>query len=656
MRLGRADGMTREELQTRLQNLFTKAKTNGGIEYLYTLLRVDGITNDPDPFIGFRALVALDVQGLSAEDLHQHCVNIADSTPVLSFLGNLLNCAAKRPFRPDAFDDLYTGSFPDWVAPTLDQKITFLKQTAAEGDAPTGEILEDVYSAATVARFQAEPQNRAFSLELHTKLRDLFDVFLGIYTAKLLGFRTCPTVFRQEQFEVLELHVSEGDGLFGFTKHFSNGSSATFKRHARSTECENLVFELPLNFQVGDLSALRPEWRIRNRRLYEVGLPGRYNKPGEWRPLIYSAGIDQVTAEARRFSPIEQVQDVFFYLMATGHQGIEFAVRANIELPHEYVGLGTRFHLWKVPPRDANVGYTSNTRIYDGWFNLEGTTPEAIAQGLQAISVGVNRLAFSCRSTAEWRLKYRNSISGGCCVPSGDELQVLNRLLREFPDTEDAFTLLNYALDWFNRGSASPNVFVNFICSYIAIESVAKAIHDEADFRLPYPPPRRPTPAEKRRLRDECIRRKAEALLETKPAHFVLQAYFECIFTLKDQVRKAAELVFGAGHRYVAALCDSTDTQKCLGDIRSGIAHGGLSMSNLDHYDLVAKRLPEVRTIAHEFLSRIILRLQPVEAVPAFPATGLMTLDLQDPRHTIAVGHEAIIANKDWRMRAEWCE
>src|SRR5881227_3159579 len=90
-------------------------------------------------------------------------------------------------------------------------------------------------------------------------------------------------------------------GLAGFRAHFSNGEYAEFKRTDAAAMPMNLSFDDDggVAFFVGDMSALVDEWRIGDRPLYEVGLEGRYNAPGEWKPLVYPAEWHQFARRAR---------------------------------------------------------------------------------------------------------------------------------------------------------------------------------------------------------------------------------------------------------------------------------------------------------------------------------------------------------------------
>lgn len=42
-------GITRDQLDSEIRALFSEARTNGGLEYIYTLVRVEGLTHQRDP-------------------------------------------------------------------------------------------------------------------------------------------------------------------------------------------------------------------------------------------------------------------------------------------------------------------------------------------------------------------------------------------------------------------------------------------------------------------------------------------------------------------------------------------------------------------------------------------------------------------------------
>jgi hypothetical protein len=141
-----------------------------------------------------------------------------------------------------------------------------------------------------------------------------------------------------------------------------------------------------LELHVGDLGELRDEWRVGDKRLYEIGLPGRYNDLGQWKPVVYPGKSQPLQDLARAYSDDPEVQGAYFYMLATGHRIIEFVVRSTIALPTKALTIGGRLHLWKCDtPRYTNVV------LYDGWLDLERVDPEYIRSAIATIGVGRRR-------------------------------------------------------------------------------------------------------------------------------------------------------------------------------------------------------------------------------------------------------------------------
>jgi hypothetical protein len=207
---------------------------------------------------------------------------------------------------------------------------------------------------------------------------------IGLYNSERLKFKDRPRFYKLPRFEVLELMVNEVEGLYGFRLYFSNGSSAHFMRLADSTE----------------------EWRVGDKKLYEIGLPGRYNKLGEWKPLVYPERKNNMIGcfqqKAISLSNDEMVRGVLFYIMCTAHQVIEFVVKADIELPWQDTSLGKVIHLWKCP----NSEMIQNFFIYDGTYYLDSFDPEEIETAIPEIGLTLNTIAFAYNATLQWRLKY----------------------------------------------------------------------------------------------------------------------------------------------------------------------------------------------------------------------------------------------------------
>ncbi|MCJ7515190.1 MAG: hypothetical protein MUO89_04355, partial [Dehalococcoidia bacterium] len=176
------------------------------------------------------------------------------------------------------------------------------------------------------------------------------------------------------------------------------------------------------------------EWRVGDKKLYEVGLPGRYNKLGEWKPLIYPARSKTTTSLQRKalsLSEDEEIQGVLFYIMCTGHQVIEFVVKTDIEIPYEDVVFGETIHLWKCPKLDEIQNY----RIYDGTYYLSSFDPQQIKTGISRIGIALNRMAFVYSAEIQWKLKYKfiGSLDGSVATLEEKDLDSLKMVMENFP-------------------------------------------------------------------------------------------------------------------------------------------------------------------------------------------------------------------------------
>jgi len=637
--------------------LFKAAASRGGINFTYALLRVAGETyNTPDPFLILQSkLMELDWAASEDAILSQYCALATCEAP-LELLANLLRCARGEPYHMFPFLHLYRGEFPHGSKPTAVEMAEDVALTATQDGKPEiSQLLRDAYTPdilAAVVPGDAAPAKAQIEEALR-KCALFLSAFLKVYSEVRLEFRELPRFHKLLGFQVLELLVDEETGLYGIKVHLPSGESACLLRRPDSTKCVNVEPGPPLRFCMSGLTKAPDEWRVGTKRLYEIGLPGRYNKLGEWKPIDYQGGDHApIGARAEAASPDPDVQGALFYIMCTGHWVVEFALLAPLELPSEQVTLGERFHLYRCPPLQGLAEGSRYQRVYDGWWDLESIEPDAIRLAISEIGLHVNMMALAYRVSASWQLKYRmRDISRGCTCPSEDGLLALDSMLGNLSRTDDAF-VLHAAIDWYNRGTSARNVFAEFLCYYIAMESVAIALHEgKADFGMGYVPARVP---KKRReqQRDECIARKYEELYATSPTRFVEEAYSKCVVGLAQQVRGVAEHIFGHDHEYVHALFKERDGYS-LSSMRSRIAHGRLSLRRREHEDLVWSRVYEMSRIAREFLMRLALRLGPDAAIPRWSQSSLIGVSGFDPRGFLVASPE-LLPNKDWRIRPEW--
>jgi hypothetical protein len=644
----------RDSAASSLEALFEKAKQEGGFEYLYVLVRIDGIQcyqGYKDELVELRGWL----NQPHDDDLIEAYRFLASQPQPLELLGNLLNCANGKHYQVRTFLHLVKGQFPTAVWPATSEKIHSLVTEAKASGFPD---LADQISASYPANLlDGQEKNPEAFRGPFANLSQLLRRLLEIYFAKRLNFRNGEKYIKiPNSLDVLELLTDDEFGLFGLRVHFSNNCTADFQRTSHGVFGSNVEFGPPVTFLIMSLDPSSNEYRVNGKRLYEIGLPGRYNKLGEWKPLIYPGNPDHLVKEVAHLSNDPDVQGVLLYLRLTGHRCVEFALRTNLELPGPYTA--TReggLHIWKCPIEEHNPT-DKNTCVYDCWLELKTGDVEEIEKGLSSIGHLISILCFPYGASYSWRNKYRTTVpETRKLTPTHEELKIVDHVLQTFPYTPDG-VLLASAIDWYNRGTISSNVFTKFLCYYVALESVAVAIADGAD--LGKTAITKPTKAEKQAATITCINDKQRELFDADPVRFVTESYFQCVQSLTAKTRLAVKAVFGDAHPYLRPLFESfPDGDISLSKIRSALAHGGVSLLDKQHEHLVRKHLHEMERITKEFLLRVLFRLEASDKVPSWSGTFQMSFVTADPRTTLFSSTESIFPKPvDWRIRAEWCE
>ncbi|MCX5644462.1 MAG: hypothetical protein NTZ17_07225 [Phycisphaerae bacterium] len=630
--------------------LFDQAEKNGAVDYVYTLVRVTGLERRTDPLLQLTSGLA-QVKGKPAESLHLPYDALEEW---LKLIFNLLFCSCGKGYNPFPFRGLFKGRGPDIVKPTMQEMVGRILEFCGEaGQSEMRELLDSCCGGLDSDTRRRD--NPGMAVDIPPRLYELLNDSLTEYNLRLQRFRGCQRLYKLPSFEILELVVDDVRGLYGFQLHFSNGSSARFIRNQESTDGMNFSCDVSLSFWVGDLHKLTQEWRVGDRRLYEIGLPGRYNKFGYWKPLVYPAKAqvgDSYEAKARSMSQDRQVQGSLFYIMCTAHHVIEFVVYGDIDLPYPEICFGERLHLWKCPVADIPPNY----RIYDGTFRLNSPDVDEVGRALSTISVVLNRLAFVYGGALHWRVKYDMASENGNSIasPTDSDLDLLRAMLGKYPSGDDA-RILDSSLDWYNRGVSARDVFASFLCYYTAVESITNAVNKrDADFQLDYK--KEPKSVVDRR-RNDCIERKYASLYSKNKVRFVTESYGECIQSLSAKARGVLDAVFGTDHPYIAILFDrQPEGDPSLSQIRNMITHGSLTLLRKDDEEIVRKAIYRMESIARELLLRLAVGLKPKDNLPQPSGQRSMTMSGYDPRTFLVANREDIFpSGADWRIRPEWC-
>ncbi len=295
--------LSEQELVDFLSDLFWGAFRKAPFEVLCAVLRVSGMQDaDWDPFEesksafeDYNALLRLDAATLSSAGrwrigLLMYCQAVEMTAPQ-EFLANLLRVLGGQKYHIKPFGSLGRTNKKkafSWVPPSAPVKYRELKRLAAKCNESVlcdyidqffNEDIRNAFSHSDYVlsgehfRWTESGLAQQLSLDVvNLTVRNCLRFFSGLlwlHNQVLTDLRTLPRFHKWPNYEVLEL-LSDAERLYGFSVHFSNGEKATYSRTEKGVECTNVLFERDgsINFMVGLLDALRPEWKV-NGRPYE---------------------------------------------------------------------------------------------------------------------------------------------------------------------------------------------------------------------------------------------------------------------------------------------------------------------------------------------------------------------------------------------------
>lgn len=641
-------------IKEQLSQLFEQAQINGGIQYIYTLVRVSGFGEGEDKLITLKTRIEKFEGNVTGIELFSILRAITQNDDMFSLLINLISCASKGFYDSHPFIALYKGEGFRSVKPASCEIIREISNKSKRiGETKLSQLIDAVFCS-DVLNYLETGFSEAIALKLEKRLDEILNfvkVFLELYFDMRLKYKNSRKIYKCPGFVVLELLTDDDYGLNGFNIYFSNGSSAQFIRSRDNTICMNICSTNPVDFQRGFIDNLKNEFRIGEKRLFEVGLEGRYNKLGEWKPIFYPVSTENFQNEVLALSDDEDIQGAYFYMLCTGHKVIEFVVRTTIELPSEFINFGHSFHLWKCPVSNSSKSSNVSLQIYDGWVDLKDGSVEEIETALKSIGLAINIVGFTYGVAIDWRIKYKiREQSEAIAMPAEEDLDLLNTLLQTMPYSGNEAKVLCYALDWYVRGRTSKNICIRFLSYYITLEIVASAVIEgdaEFGFKVDH---------ETREERIEGIKKKYDDLFKIDPIRFVRESYFDFVVGLKRRTRKVTENVFGIGNKYVSLLFDKTESgEPSLCDIRGRLAHGSIALFDREDEMLVRRRLHEIENISWEFLMRIILGLKDSDSLPSWSGNHKAEIVTVDPRSTLSYNTETIFPEgTDWKIKSEW--
>lgn len=295
-----------QEVVDFLSDLFWTAFRTAPFEVLCAVLRVSGMQDaDWDPFEeskaafeDYNALLRLNNDQVSEGGrwrigLLMYCQAVEMTAPQ-EFLANLLRVLGGARYHIKPFGSLGRTNKKkpfSWVPPSAPVKYRELKRLAAKcGQTALIDYIdqffnEDVRNAfshsdyvlsAEYFRWTESGLAQQIPLDaVNLTVRNCFGFFSGVlwlHDRVLTDLKRLPRFHKWPNYEVLEL-LSDSERFNGLSVHFSNGAKATYSRTEKGVECTNVLFEPDgsINFFVGSLDALRPEWKV-NGRPFEEGI------------------------------------------------------------------------------------------------------------------------------------------------------------------------------------------------------------------------------------------------------------------------------------------------------------------------------------------------------------------------------------------------
>lgn len=595
--------MYRKEL---IYPLFERAEKQDFLEYIYCLLRVSSVEfySTEDPYLRFKK----DYSSLKKSDDFKNNVHF------WNFFGNVIEVGVGKKYNPFLVTDSEGDAFLQ-IKDLLPQEIKELFEK---------EDIEEIKKTIRTIFFK-------HSLELRRIAKH-------------------PKFYKMPGFEVFEL-ISTDNVLTGFKVHFSNGSNAEYSRTEKSSTGLNVSFDGgEVGFFVGCLDDLKHEWMVGTKRLYEIGLVGRYNSIGEWKPIVYPGKFDPLAKEAREKTTDDRIQGVLFYMYATGYRVFEFAIKTPIYLPNKLTALESGAYLYRL-----EADPLSNEYIYDGWIAFSDYSLEGIRKCIETAERDMQGLAFAFDSEVKWVQKYPMIVHGSSspCPNNRNDMKYLRSLLASAHKYSDI--TIDTAMSWYSLGQSSSNPLNSFLSFHIAIESlIMKIVDGELALSNITVDGSSKTKEEKKTENKEKFDNYYESYYSVDVDKLITASYFEIYLSIKARLKSGMEAVLGADHEILDDYFKGNDS---IWNLRGKLVHDGYCKISYEDYLKIWKKVSLVEEIAKVVTTRVLLDLKPGDKSIKWSRMHKSSMDARNPQTTLAVTKLSILPHDaDWKIRPEWIE
>ena len=159
-----------------IDRLFKEAQAAAGFQFLYTLVRIDGIQcwdGYEDEFLKLRESLGDSTFSCSLGNYQR----LAASPGPINLLQNLANCVQGGLYDVSPLRPLVKGAYPNFVRPTPQEIVNFIVMNLRNAGFPN---LADLFASAYLPQFSGETAEETPALgpafeNLHRLLRQLFD-------------------------------------------------------------------------------------------------------------------------------------------------------------------------------------------------------------------------------------------------------------------------------------------------------------------------------------------------------------------------------------------------------------------------------------------------------------------------------------------------
>lgn len=341
----------------------------------------------------------------------------------------------------------------------------------------------------------------------------------------------------------------------------------------------------------------------------------------------------------------DSVQSALRVYELTGATVFEFVAFSNLRLPapvqlHNGVTLFPCFYpAGMAAPMDELAALTHQMSmterfIYDGRLAIEEWEPDKVAVAVRWIDEALSLFALRERIHFTWEAKYPAiEHSAIYSLPSRDLIDLQQFVERaDMLPTADRQALYR-SIGWLTQAARLVDPAARFLFCVLTIESLSAYIEEKATDDSPLATLRgkRGTRAERRKEREDCIRRVLAERLEDNPTEAIKDAYFTCVTSIRAQIEGNIGRVYeGAeflGLYNPAALFQREEELPSLYDLRHTVAHGTMDTLSEAERERLRDRAPEVEIIARQYIMLVLYKA--IGLAPLLsPVMGSVTMNM----------------------------